>query len=124
VLLKGYAVNNDSVEKRSESRTELEKYHSVEFEIADLGFVYHFKIWNVSPKGMCLLVREDSDVLEYIEVGNVLDMKCYTADFSVPPNDLKIQIKHITKEDQGRFKGHYLVGLLIIENNKVEPPSA
>lgn len=118
MLLKGYAVTNDSVEKRSEARTELEKYHSVEFEIADLGSLYQFKIWNISPKGMCLLVRDDSDVLKFIEVGKVVDMKCYATDFSLPPEKLKIQIKHITKEEQGRFKGHYLVGLLIIENNK------
>lgn len=109
---------NDSAEKRSELRTEIEKYHSVEFNIVELGSLYQFKIWNVSPKGMCLLVRHDSDVLKYIEAGKVLDMKCYTTDLSLPPQNLKIQIKHVTKEDQGRFKGHYLVGLLILENQK------
>lgn len=118
MLLKGYGMMNDLSEKRSEPRTELEKYHSVEFKIADLGSLYQFKVWNISSKGMCLLVREDSDVLKYIEVGNVFDMKCYTTDFSLPPENLKIEIKHITKEHMGRFKGHYLVGLLILENQK------
>ena len=106
---------NESVEKRSEPRTELEKYHSVEFHLADLDFIYQFKIWNMSSKGMCLLVREDSDVLKHLKVGNVLDMKCYTTDISLPPENLKIQIKHITQDEQGRFKGHYLVGLLVLE---------
>jgi hypothetical protein len=109
---------NDSAEKRSEPRTETEKYYSAEFSIVELGSLYQFKIWNVSPKGMCLLVRNDSDVLKYMEVGKVLDMKCYTTDFSVPPENLKIQIKHVTKQDQGRFMGHYLVGLLILEKQK------
>jgi hypothetical protein len=115
VLLKGYGTMKNSVERRSEPRTEIEKYHSVEFHISDLDFLYQFKIWNMSSKGMCLLVREDSDVLKYLEVGNVLDMKFYTTDFSMPPENLKIQIKHITKDEQGRFKGHYLVGLLVLE---------
>jgi hypothetical protein len=114
VLLKGYGMMN-TMEKRSEPRTELEKYHSVEFHIADLDFLYQFKIWNMSSKGMCLLVRDDSEVLKFIEVGSVLDMKFHTTDFSLPPENLKIQIKHITKDDKGRFKGHYLVGLLVLE---------
>lgn len=106
---------NESVEKRSEPRTDLEKYHSVEFNIADLACLYQFKIWNMSSKGMCLLVRKDSDVLKHLKVGNVLDMKCYATDSSLPPENLKIQIKHITQDEQGRFKGHYLVGLLVLE---------
>ena len=118
VLLKGYRMMNNSVEKRSEPRTEPEKYHSVEFQIADLDLLYQFKLWNMSSKGMCLLVRDDSDVLKYLEVGNVLDMKFYTTDFTLPPENLKIQIKHITKDDQGRFKGHYLVGLLVLEKRQ------
>ena len=115
MLLKGYGAMNNPAERRSEPRTELEKYHSVEFQITDLDALYQFKIWNMSTKGMCLLVRNDSDVLKYIEVGNILDMKFYTTDFSLPPENLKIQIKHITKDDEGRFKGHYLVGLLVVE---------
>ena len=101
-------------EKRAEPRTELEKYHSVEFKVTELGYLYQFKIWNMSSKGMCLLVREDSAILNDLEVGKVLNMKYHTTDFSVPPEELKTEIKHITKEDQGRYKGHHLVGLLIL----------
>ena len=111
-------MNNESVEKRSESRTELDKYHSVEFDLADLGARYQFKIWNMSSRGMCLLVREDSDVVKCLQVGDTLDMKYYTSDASLPPENLTTQIKHVTKEDEGRFQGHYLVGLFILENQE------
>lgn len=121
MLIGGHAIMNETVEKRSELRAEAEKYHSVEFKVTALGFLYQFKLWNMSSKGMCLLVREDSGVLKYLEVGNVLDMKYYTTDFSTPPERLKTQIKHITKEDQGRFKGHYLVGLLTMRSG--QPPN-
>lgn len=111
-------MKNESVEKRSESRTELEKYHSVEFKLADPGALYQFKIWNMSSRGMCLLVREDSDVIKCLHVGDTLDMKYYTSDASSPPESLKTQIKHVTKEEEGRFQGHYLIGLLMLENQQ------
>ena len=111
-------MKNESTEKRSESTTELEKYHSVEFSLADPGARYQFKIWNMSSRGMCLLVREDSDVVKCVQVGDTLDMKYYTSDASLPSENLKTQIKHVTKEDEGRFRGHYLVGLFILENQK------
>ena len=109
-------MTENGIEKRSEPREELEKYHSVEFKVKDQGNLYQFKIWNISSKGMCLLVREDSEVVEELEVGKVVDMKYYTTDFSKPPEKLKTEIKHVTKEDQGRFKGHYFVGIYIIES--------
>jgi hypothetical protein len=109
-------VINNGVEKRSEPRRELEKYHSVEFKVQEQGHLYQFKIWNMSSRGMCLLVRDDSEILNDLAVGNVLDMKYYTTDFSLPAKALKTEIRHITKEDQGRFKGHVLLGLFVLDN--------
>lgn len=109
---------NGTEEKRSEPRTQVERYYSVEFRASNFGFLYRFKIWDMSSKGMCVLVREDSDVLKHIKVGEILKMKYYTNDLSSQPENLKTEIKHITKEEQGRFKGHYLVGLLILEDQK------
>jgi hypothetical protein len=109
-------VTENGFEKRSEPRTELEKYHSVEFKVKEQGSLYQFKIWNISSKGMCLLVREDSEVIEELEVGKIINMKYYTTDFSTAPEELKTEIKHITKEDQGRFQGHYFVGIYIKKN--------
>ncbi len=111
-------MTSNGVEKRSEPRTELTKYHSVEFKVVDTGSLYQFKIWNMSSKGMCLLVREDSEILKHLDVAHVMTMKYYTTDFSLPPENLRTQIKHITKQDDGKFKGHCLVGLLILENQK------
>ena len=105
---------DNGVEKRSEPRRELDKYHSVEFKVVEQGSLYQFKIWNISAKGMCLLVREDSEILKDLDVGRVLEMKYYTTDFSQPPEELKTQIKHVTKEEEGRFKGHVLVGLYVL----------
>ena len=110
-----YGVVIEFEERRSGPRTKPEKYQSAEFRVTETSCLYQFKIWNVSSKGSCLLVREDSDILNKFEIGDVLDMKYYPADLSQSPDLLKTKIIHITLENQGRFKGHYLVGLLILK---------
>ena len=109
-------MTDDLVERRSEPRTELEQYYSVEFRISDHDYLYQFKIWNISTKGMCVLVKRDSDILKHLKVGDILNMKYYPPDPSLAPENLNTEIKHITKEDEGRFKDHYLVGLSILEH--------
>jgi len=103
-------------ERRSEPRSIIDRYYSVEFSIRDSAYVYQFKIWDISPKGICVLVKEDSDLLNHLKVGDILDLKYYTTDSSKPTEYLKTEIKHITKDDTGRFKELYLVGLSILES--------
>ena len=103
-------------EKRSEPRTVKDKYYSVEFSIAEKAFVYQFKIWDISKKGMCILVKEDSAILTHMQIGDVLDMRYYTPGSSKPTDYLKTEIKHVTKNDKGRFKGHCLVGISLLED--------
>ncbi len=106
---------SDGNEKRYESRTEVDKYYSVELSIPDASLRYQFKIWNLSSRGICIVVKEDSDLLKHLEVGNILKMKYYPTDSSCPAEHLKTQIKHITKDKEGRFRNHVLVGLFILE---------
>ena len=101
-------------EKRSEPRSIIDRYYSVEFEISGCAFVYQFKIWDLSSKGICVLVKEDSNLLNYINVGDVLNLKYYTTDSSKPIEYMKTEIRHITKDEEGRFKGIYLVGLSVV----------
>ncbi|MCK4390223.1 MAG: PilZ domain-containing protein [Desulfobacterales bacterium] len=102
------------VETRCEPRTKEDQYYSVEFEVPSATFAYQFRIWNLSSKGICVVVKDDSDLLKHLKVGDVLNMKYYPTD-SPSQIHLRTEIKHITKEEQGRFKGHTLVGLLILE---------
>ena len=105
----------ERIDIRSEPRTRINEVHAVEFSCSGVPFTYEFKIWNLSSKGMCILVRDDSEVLKHMTVGDVLEMKCYTTDTSSRWDCLKTEIKHITKNEQGRFKNHALVGLQILE---------
>ncbi len=106
---------NGCIERRSEPRKMIDKYFRVEFSKSGLTYFYNFKLRDISSKGMCILVKEDSDVLKSLKVGDILDMKYYTEEHSSQPQQFKTKIKYITKDHQERFKGHCLVGLSIIE---------
>ncbi|RJQ76844.1 MAG: hypothetical protein C4519_14100 [Desulfobacteraceae bacterium] len=101
-------------ERRSESRASDSRYYSVQFTKEGLDSFYQFKLWNISPKGMCILVNEASEVLNHLKVGDTLEMTYYLTDAQGAFEKLKTQIKHVTKNEDGRFQGHYLVGLAII----------
>jgi hypothetical protein len=105
-------------EKRSDPRSIIDTYYSVEFLLSDCSFVYQYKIWNISKKGVCVLVKEDSDLLNHVKVGDVLNLRYRPVDASRPIELLRTEIKHITKDEQERFKGVYLVGLSILENQE------
>ena len=103
--------NNVDNERREESRTTPDKYHSVQFTKQGLDITYQFKIWNISTKGMCILVRQDSPVLSHLRVGDILDMSYYLESGKRPVDDSRTEIIHITKGEPGHYEGHYMVGL-------------
>jgi hypothetical protein len=105
-------------EKRYEHRKILNQYFSVEFSISKMLPVYQFKVRDISPSGIGILVNESSAVLEHIKVNDVLEMKYNPKDSSNLPEYLKTEIRHITKLDEGKYKGHYLVGMLMLEKRE------
>lgn len=109
-------MSNNLEERRAESRTVIDEYYSLDFSIGDATFVYQFKIWDLSSKGMCLLIKEDSEVLKHLKAGEMMEMQYYKEDSSHQGDYMKTKIMHITKDDTGRFKGHYLVGISLLEN--------
>lgn len=106
-------LSGDRSDRRSESRSEADRYYSVQFTTKSLASYYQFKLWNISPKGMCILVVEGSEVLKHIHVGETITMTYYLTDAQMGQEKLETQIKHITKSEDGRFQGHFLVGLSI-----------
>ena len=104
-----------SSDKRSEARSRAGKYSSVEFSINKEIFTYQFKIRDIAPSGIGILVNEDSAVLKSLKVGDVLKMKYYPLNSADQPEYIETEIKHITKDEKGRFKGHYFVGLFVLK---------
>jgi len=95
---------------------QLDQYYSVEFSLSGCAFAYQFKIRKISLKEICVLVREDSDLLNYLKAGDILNLKYYTTNSFRPVEYLKTEIRHISKNDKERLRGLCEVGLLILEN--------
>jgi hypothetical protein len=98
----------------------LDEYYSVELALEGLHYLHQFRIWSIQNGSLCVLVKESSEILGSLRVGDVMRMKYYTMDSLCPTRDLHTEIKHITKEEQGKFKGHYVVGLCILDNQARE----
>jgi hypothetical protein len=107
-------VTDNSKEKRAEERKPAEPYYSVEFTPHGQASAYQFKIWNISSRGLCILVKENSRVLNHIKVGDINQMTYYRTDSTMQTVVLKTEIKHISQDEAGRFPGHFLVGLAIL----------
>lgn len=88
-------------------------FHSVELLIDGLEFTYQFKIWKIDSDGMNILIKEDSAIINRLKTGNRVNSKYYYDNKSFPMVELNTEISHITKAEEGRFKGHYIVGLLV-----------
>jgi hypothetical protein len=107
-------------EKRAELRKVLNRYYSVEFKLKETGTLYHFKLRDLSSNSLGILVNEDSAVMEYLKVNDILEMKYYPPEASSSAEILKTKIIHITKKDGESFKGHFLIGLSIIEKQTLD----
>jgi hypothetical protein len=103
----------EGANRRSEPRYLEGEYSSVELSLKELNFVYQFKIWDRSKSGMSILIKEDSEVLRHLKVGDILDMKYYPEESTDEPIRLRTEIRHITKDASEKIKGHCLVGLLV-----------
>ena len=104
---------NNLAENKAASRYILDNYYSVQFSLNDKGPIYLFKLRDISFKGPCILVKEDSSVFKQLEVGDILHMEFNPPELSVPNKLLKTRI--ISKNSHDLFTGHSLVGLSIIE---------
>ena len=101
-------------EKRAETRELLDQCYSVEFLIKETGEVYQFKLRDISAQGLGILVREDSRVLQYLKVGDTLEVQYNPPRSSDTASILKTRIRHIAQKKQGAPGGHFVIGLEVI----------
>ncbi len=90
-------------------------YTCVEFHIQNMGAVYQSKIWEVPLKGLFFLVKEGSSVLGHLSSGDEIKARYTEVNRRKPGDYIKTKIRYIIQEHTGRFKGHYLVGLAMME---------
>mgnify|MGYP000193385422 FL=1 len=108
------AVKKDrSTEKRSESRGAPKGFHGASIKLVGVP-LYQFKLRDTSENGASILVKEDSFMLNYLEVGQILNISFSSELESDHNGDFETEIVHITKMEEGRYNGHYLVGVRIL----------
>ena len=101
-------------DRRSAVREPSKRFHSVEMKIGSLP-IYLFKLKDISSNGACFLVKEGSSILKHLKVGQVLNMKYHANDEMEPSEVFKSEIKYIQNNVEGQFKGHYSVGIMLLE---------
>ena len=104
-----------TVDKRSElRRTKLRNYR---VEIKFIGEpIYQFRVIDLSTNGARLLIKDNSCFLKLIKVDQIVDVNFISPQHTNPAGMCKAKIKHITNMNKGRYKGHHLVGIIILEN--------
>jgi hypothetical protein len=90
------------------------KYHSVEVCPNGNTVPHLFKIWHMKKTSMAILIREDSSLLRYLNKGDRLEMIYYPSPSAYSSERLETIIKQISREEQGRYKGHFLVDLAVV----------
>ena len=118
--MKSDVFSNDPLEKRATPRTIIDQYRSVEFSPSRIEPVYQFRIRDISSSGTGILIKEESAVLKHMKVGDILNMKYNPMNSSDSPQYLNTEIIHITKIDDGQYRGNCLVGLLVLEKQDAD----
>lgn len=103
----------ESTGDRYEPRTILDQYRSVEFSLSKKDPIFQFRVREISPSGMGILINEGSKALKTLKVGQVLLMKYNPENPHGSPEQMETEIRHITLVADGRYRGHYQVGLRI-----------
>jgi hypothetical protein len=114
----GNQIVNDLAECRTEAKTILNEFYSVQFFLNSKEIFYQFKLRNISSNGSCILVKQDSPVFTELQVGDILDME-----YSKPESlgDSKLFKTQITsKNSHDCYIGHSIVKLAIIDNKNLQ----
>ena len=101
-------------EKRSEVRQKAKRCYHAEIRLMGVP-VYEVKIRDLSAKGSCVLVKEDSLLINYLKTGQNIMVKYYLENRDKTGKVFEATVKYVTMVEEGQFKGHYLVGLEILK---------
>jgi hypothetical protein len=101
-------------EIRSDLRTILDKYYSVQFSLNKMDPAYLFKLRYISGNGLCILVKKDSSAFKQLIVGDIVDME-YNRSESVSDGTL-LKTLIASKIPHNRYNGHSIVELAIIDS--------
>jgi hypothetical protein len=101
-------------ERRLEPRSTQLSNHRAEIKFPGVP-VYQLKVRDMSAKGAGIVVRADSHFLNMVQIGQELNVNLLMPRETGPSGQYKSRIEHISELHQGRFKGHRVVGISILD---------
>ena len=107
---------NQVNEKRSDKKEHRDRFYCVEIDLGPSVPIYQFRVRNISGDKASVLVKEGSFILKSLTIGQKLKMNYWTEEFLGETKTWQVQIEHITKQNSGSLKGHFLVGFSIIND--------
>ena len=108
--------SNQISEKRSDKSNRRDRFYCVEIDLGPPVPIYQFRVRNISGHTASVLVKEGSSILKSLTIGQKLKMNYWTGEFIGETKTWKVQIKHISKQNRGSLKGHFLVDFSIIND--------
>lgn len=94
----------------------LDQFHSVEFSVKNVNFLYQFKIWKTPELPFFVIVKKSSHIVKLIKTGDVLNLRYYADDATLPTKLFPTKILDIHWQDHGRFSGHYIISLGVADS--------
>jgi hypothetical protein len=74
--------------------------------------IYQLKVRDISDKGVGVLVRPDSKLLNLIEIGHEIGIKLVLPrDYRGPSGKFRARVEHISEIVEGPYQGHFVVGI-------------
>ncbi len=96
---------------QNQNDDQFSQYYSAEFQLDHSKILYQFKIRKSASEPMFAVVKEGSRALKNIKEGDIVTMRYYSLDKSVPSCSKETRIKYICKDSTIGFKNHYVIGL-------------
>ena len=116
--MKGHTAARNALKTKPSTGKEMDQWYSVLFSLRGDDHTYRSKVWDKATSSMHLLIKEPSGLLSQLKVGDTVNMSYYATDPRNPSEYLEASVQHITKRDQGRLKGHYVIGLDIVRSSQ------
>lgn len=110
----GHQSANHFDDFRSEAKTAMDAYYSVQFTLNGKAPSYLFKLRNNSSSRPYILVKQDSSVFKELNVGDMLDMEYNQAESFGSGKTFKTLIT--SKISHDRYIGYSIVELSVIHN--------
>ncbi len=111
--------HSENEELRTEMRTAAADGASVEFSFPGTMLTYQFPLRDWSYTGLGVLAREDSNALDYLQEGRMYSITLRRGGYNHAIEVFRVEIRHISDPEQGRHRGHKIIGLSILEKEPV-----